>query len=119
MSVVLPAPLVPTMATISPERAQKLTRRSTGPSPSAYWKPTSRYSISRFMRGRSTALGASGTSRCVSRTSKIRVPAAKAPWRVALTRESRLMGVYIAKSAATKDVNAPVVSRPVRIAWLP
>ena len=38
----------------------------------------------------------------------MRVPAASAPCSVALTRDSRLIGVYIANSAARKDVNAPV-----------
>ena len=117
MSVVFPAPLVPTMATTSPARALKETDRSTfAPCPSAYWKPTSRYSISPCGRGSGRDPSASRTSRCVSSTSKMRPLAAIAPCRVALRRESRLIGVYIAKSAARNDVKAPVVSRPDRIA---
>ena len=59
------------------------------------------------------------TSGCVSRTSKIREPAASAPCMVAFTRDNRLMGVYIQKSAARNDVKAPVVIRPAWISWLP
>ena len=68
--------------------------------------------MERSIRGRGRDPGASVTSRCVSSTSKMRTPAASAPCRVALRRERRLMGVYIANSAARKAVKAPVVSRP-------
>jgi hypothetical protein len=49
----------------------------------------------------------------------MREPAARAPCTEALTRESRLIGVYMANSAAMKDVNSPVVSRPLLMALLP
>ena len=44
------------------------------------------------------------------------VPATASACRVALRRDRRLIGVYIANSAARTDVKAPVVSRPDRSA---
>ena len=66
--------------------------------------------------GAGCALGRSWISKWVSRTSKMRLLAASAPCRVAFMRDSRLIGVYMAKSAARNEVKAPVVRRPDRMA---
>ena len=65
------------------------------------------------MRGSATAPAASRTSWWVSRTSKIREPAASAPCSVAFTCDRRLIGVYIRNSAARNETNRPGVSSPV------
>ena len=113
MSVVLPAPLVPTMATTSPG--------ARGEGDAAQHGGVGRPRSGSRRRGtRSRAPCAAAAARPAAPAPRGGCPAprrcgrraASAPCRVALTRESRLIGVYIAKSAARNDVKAPVVSRP-------
>ena len=116
----MPAPLVPTMATTSPAlRAERhLAQHRRAVAVRVAEADVAVLDLAR-KRGIGRQPAASRTSWWVSSTSKIRPPAASAACRVAFTRESRLIGVYIAKRAARNDVKAPVVRRPDRMAWLP
>ena len=62
--------------------------------------------------GSGTAPSRSRTSVWVSSSSKIRSDAAIACCRLALTRDSFLIGPYINSKAARNDVNSPAESRP-------
>ena len=114
--MVLPAPLRPTMATISPARTD---RRDAAQDRRASGVVVVEDDVAEFdARARTAASvcapGRSCTSVCVSSISKIRSDAAIVCCRLAFTRLSFLTGPYISNSAATNDVNSPGVSRAAR-----
>ena len=79
VSVVLPAPLGPTRATVCPPRTVSDTSASTAV-PGRYSKPTFSSTTSRTTAGASTASGRSGLSGSWASTSNTRSMAASARW---------------------------------------
>ena len=108
------------MATICPAGTLKeIPRRIVRGCTSSYAKLTSRNSICEENGGSGVAFGDSATSVWVSIISKMRSAAAIVCCRFALTRLNFFAGAYIRNSAATNDVNSPVVSLPLAIWPLP
>ena len=119
-SVVFPAPLSPTIATICPASTQNDTSRST------YFAWPSSYANATFWNSTLARVGFSGrasgrspTSVCVSSIVKMRSEAAIACCRLVFTRLSFLIGVYIMKAAKMNPRKLPCVVRPCEISPLP